>query len=279
MTTRRRPFCALVAIRYIPSPPSTSSTAPVMNDASSEQRNRTAPATSSGSPSRPSGVFCEHRVGRLLGQDVGQLRLHVAGNDDVRADVPAAELARERLREADDPGLRRRVVRLPPVPVDADDRGDVHDRPRALLHHPARRRAARVEARREVRVDDGVPVLVRHADEQPVARDAGVVHEDVEIARLLDERARRLRIGDVRLHGAAADLGGERLGLVRAGAIRERRPTRPPAASSVAIARPIPLDAPVTSAVRPSSEQNACVTARELPARAPGCRASSPTSS
>ena len=42
---------------YIPSPPSTSSTSPVMNDASSEQRKRTAPATSFGSPSRPSGVL------------------------------------------------------------------------------------------------------------------------------------------------------------------------------------------------------------------------------
>ena len=44
-------------VHYIPSPPSTSSTSPVMNDASSEQRKRTAPATSFGSPSRPSGVF------------------------------------------------------------------------------------------------------------------------------------------------------------------------------------------------------------------------------
>ena len=42
---------------YIPSPPSTRSTSPVMNDASSEQRKRTAPATSLGSPSRPSGVL------------------------------------------------------------------------------------------------------------------------------------------------------------------------------------------------------------------------------
>src|SRR6266705_1916116 len=42
---------------YIPSPPSTSTTSPVMNDASSEQRKRTAPATSFGSPSRPSGVL------------------------------------------------------------------------------------------------------------------------------------------------------------------------------------------------------------------------------
>ena len=42
---------------YIPSPPSTSSTSPVMKAASSEQRKRTAPATSFGSPSRPSGVL------------------------------------------------------------------------------------------------------------------------------------------------------------------------------------------------------------------------------
>ena len=56
MTTRRRPFGVLSAIRYIPNPPSTSKTAPVMKAASFEHRNRTAPATSSGSPSRPSGV-------------------------------------------------------------------------------------------------------------------------------------------------------------------------------------------------------------------------------
>ena len=67
----------------------------MMNDASSEQRNRTAPATSSGLPSRPSGVFCEHHAGRLFGEDVGQLRLHVAGNDDVGANVATPELARQ----------------------------------------------------------------------------------------------------------------------------------------------------------------------------------------
>ena len=129
---RSRPhaFCRSRFAIYIPSPPSTSSTSPVMNEASSEQRKRTAPATSSGSPSRPSGVFVEHRLRRLLGQDVGELRLHVAGRDDVRAHVAGAELARERLREADDPGLRGAVVRLAPVAVHADDRGDVDDRAR-----------------------------------------------------------------------------------------------------------------------------------------------------
>src|SRR5919199_2278899 len=47
-----------VSRHHIPIPPSTSNTSPVMNAAASEQRNRTAPATSSGSPRRPSGVFC-----------------------------------------------------------------------------------------------------------------------------------------------------------------------------------------------------------------------------
>ena len=42
--------------RYIPSPPSTASTAPVTKPAASETRKRTQRAMSSGSPSRPSGV-------------------------------------------------------------------------------------------------------------------------------------------------------------------------------------------------------------------------------
>src|SRR4029453_11806193 len=42
---------------HIPSPPSTSSTSPVMKAASSEQRKGTPPATFPGPPSRPNGVF------------------------------------------------------------------------------------------------------------------------------------------------------------------------------------------------------------------------------
>src|SRR5205823_11233 len=42
---------------HIPNPPSTASTSPVTNPAASETRNRTARATSAGSPSRRSGVW------------------------------------------------------------------------------------------------------------------------------------------------------------------------------------------------------------------------------
>src|SRR4029079_3871827 len=93
----------------------------------------------------------EHRLLRLLGQHVGEARVHVAGRDHVRAHAAAGELAGERLREADDPGLRGTVVRLAPVAVDADDARDVHDRAGPLLHHTAGDRGAGAENRRTSR--------------------------------------------------------------------------------------------------------------------------------
>ena len=102
---------------YIPRPPSTSSTSPVMNAASSEQRKRTARATSSGSPRRPSGGVREDEPAHLLGRHVGQRGLDVAGRDQRSRARRGTELARERLREADDPRLRRRVVRLARIAV------------------------------------------------------------------------------------------------------------------------------------------------------------------
>src|SRR4051812_22212237 len=101
----------------------------------------------------------EHLRLRVLRNHFGELRLDVARSDDVGAHVPAAEFLRERLREADDPGLRRRVVRLAPVAAHADDRRDVHDRAGPPLHHSPRYRSARVEDRAEVRLDDRSPVV------------------------------------------------------------------------------------------------------------------------
>ena len=206
---------------HIPNPPSTSSTSPVMNEASSEARKRTAPAISSGSATRAERRVLDHRRGRLFRQHLGELRLHVAGRDDVRADVPRAELARERLREADDPGLRGRVVRLAPVAVHADDRADVDDRPAALLHHRPRHRAAGVEDRAQIRVDHRAPVVVRHAREQAVARQPRVVDEHVDVAGLVDEPLRVLGRRDVGLDRPGAELRRELLGLVLAGPVAD----------------------------------------------------------
>src|SRR5581483_11822478 len=57
--------------------------------------------------------------------------------------------------------------------------------------------------------------------EQPVAREAGVVDEDVEVARFLDEPGRLLRARDVGLDGAAADPARQLLRLLASGAVAD----------------------------------------------------------
>src|SRR5262245_26414823 len=47
----------------------------------------------------------EHRLAQRLREHLGERRVDVAGRDGVGADATAAELPRERLREADDAGL------------------------------------------------------------------------------------------------------------------------------------------------------------------------------
>jgi hypothetical protein len=79
-----------------------------------------------------------------------------------------------------------------------------------------------VEDAAEVRRDDRLPVGVGHAGEQAVAGKARVVDEDVEVTCLVDEPLCILGIGDIRLNGLGAGLGGDGLRLLLAGAIAER---------------------------------------------------------
>ena len=106
-----------------------------------------------------------------------------------------------------------------------------------------------------------VPVVALHAQHQLIARDAGVVHEDV------DAPVPRQRRGDrgVDRLGWSVTSSVDRLGLaagrpnlvrhgLRHGSPRAAATTAAPrAASALAIARPIPRDAPVTRATRPSN--------------------------
>src|SRR5437762_1322663 len=82
----------------------------------------------------------EYESPLLLVQHVRERGRDVAGRDRVHAHAPRAELAREGLRQADDAGLRGRVVRLAGVPVHADDAREIHDRPRAAAKHLPRDR-------------------------------------------------------------------------------------------------------------------------------------------
>src|SRR5206468_3941499 len=120
--------------------------------------------------------------------------------DRVAANAEAAEVSRDRTREADDPFLRRRIARLTVV-SEAGFRSRVDDDARALIAKDRRRRSGGREVSLQVYGDHVVPVAFAHVVDDPRPDDAGVVHQNVEPAETLDrggDDARRARHrGDV----------------------------------------------------------------------------------
>ena len=92
------------------------------------------------------------------------------------------------LREADDAGLRRRVVGLAGVAHEADDGRDVDDAAGAFLEHDLRHGLRDMDHALEVRIEDGGEIFFLHAHEKAVARDACVIDEDVDRTERLRDR-------------------------------------------------------------------------------------------
>src|SRR5262245_47433119 len=136
--------------------------------------------------------------------------------DAVRAHVVLRHVERDRLRQADDAELRRRVVRLAEVADQAGGRRHVDVGARLLRLEVGRRGARDVEGTVEVHVDDRAPFLERHIEEEAVAQDAGVVYDDVYgligIESTLDDPVRGFPRSDA--IGAGDGLAAFRLDLV-----------------------------------------------------------------
>src|SRR5688572_19723263 len=113
-----------------------------------------------------------------LWQRLSHVRLDEAGSHDVDRDAPRRHFPGQRTRETADARLRGAVIGLPGIADQADHRPDVDDAASARLHHAAQHRLAEPENGTQIRRDDGIPVFRLHAQEQRVARDAGVVDED-----------------------------------------------------------------------------------------------------
>ena len=162
----------------------------------------------------------------------------------------------ERFRQTNQARLARGVVRLPGVADQSDDRADVDDAAAALLDHRAHQRLGEVEGAFQVRVQDRVPIVDRHAHAESIARHAGVVHQNVDASEVLqDLRARLLdrgMIGDIdrigfRGIGATALISSAV--FCAFASVRLTDATRAPSfARRTAMACPIPRPAPVTTA-------------------------------
>ncbi len=142
------------------------------------RRARSRSSSVSGAPPRPS-----------------VMRVSATGADGVDRDAVAGQLERGDVRERGDADLRRAVVRLAGVAVDARHRRGVDDPAVDLL---ARLRPARASRPRPSGPGAKVPLrwtlmTASHSSsvmlvEHPVAQDAGVVDDDVEVAEGLDRR-------------------------------------------------------------------------------------------
>ncbi len=132
-------------------------------------------------------------------------------------------------------------------------------RPHFRTQHAADHGPRAEERAIEIRAQHGVPFLAVHHHQVPVARDPGVVHEDVdrpERGRGVGHQALDLRlVGDVAWAGPGArPRRRQHPTRSRAASSRsryEKATAAPRRASSSTMARPMPRDPPVTSATRP----------------------------
>src|SRR5690348_2293961 len=178
-----------------------------------------------------------HGVGRLGGR--AGLGHDDAGRDRVRRDVVAATLERRRLRQPDEPGLRRRVARLSEPADGARHRGHEDEAAPLVLDQVGPHLFRAVERAREVDPHVPVPQLIGLiGDLRRVVQRGGVVDQDVDLAELLldllEDVANLLAVGDVHLDGERlashlADLLGRRIGTnpsLRHRHLRERAALR-----------------------------------------------------
>src|SRR6478735_6726872 len=154
---------------------------------------------------------------------VGHLGRDEARRDRVDVDPELAQLERQRAGEALHSRLRGRVVGLAPVAV-GRDAGEVEDLAVLLVHEGLLHGLAHQEGALEVHPHDGVPVVLGQLEQQVVAGDAGVVHQDVDTPELVEHASHGCldggTVGDVARDAdglrlaTEAGCGGARLALV-----------------------------------------------------------------
>ena len=131
----------------------------------------------------------------VVGDDVDVFR-HPGlgdGRDAVRTHARPAQLHRNHVGEGPDARLRRSIVRLPVVALQAGNRGGVDDAAAAALHERRQAGPRHQHRAREVHRNDRVPLVARHLHKGLVAQDARVVDQNVDAAEGVERALRDAR--------------------------------------------------------------------------------------
>ena len=158
----------------------------------------------------------------LLGQGLRHVGQDKARRNGIGSDAACAQFLGGRLHQSDNACFGGGVVRLPRVAVQPHDRRERDDRTCALAHHDRCNGMGEIERRLEVDMQDLVPLLLGHAQQEGVARDTRVVHHDVYAStkvreHLLHHRVRSLKVRRVAevgfgLHAQRQRFGNHLLG-------------------------------------------------------------------
>ena len=178
-------------------------------------------------------------------------------------------LVGEELGQAGDAVLGGGVARDADAALEGEQRGDVDDGAAGLAREGgAGEGLGEEEHRLEVHVDHVVPVGLGEVDGVGAADDAGVVDEDVERpgpAERLPAATAGSSSASVNARARQALGRDQRRASRRATSARPRPPRAPARASPSAIAWPMPVLAPVTSATLPSRRKGSVTAGRPSP--------------
>src|SRR5271157_3224825 len=164
-----------------------------------------------------------HALFQLRRQERRHGRLYEPGRHRIHRDVARSHLACHRHGQANQPCFRRRVIRLTHLPDLSKDAGYVDDPSPALLQHRAHHGLDQQERPGKICVDHFVPVCALHAHDELIAGHAGVVYQDVDLAKARDRSfhssldllfAADIHLERRRLSAFAVDLAGKLLQLL-----------------------------------------------------------------
>jgi hypothetical protein len=197
--------------------------------------------------SNPSKYFRRASAGSIFSTWAKDVGFHPAGADlghpDPAAEGIDAQLARDRVHRR----LCRVIGDVTAEFVVPSHRGDVDDMPAVARHHARQQQPRQMQARPQVHVDLFVDGEGIRGQDAAGPADAGVVHQNVDF-QPRDQSVSAAVSDTSTAWGTTEHASASSRSL---SALRARACTVSPLARSrSAMARPIPPDAPVTSAVR-----------------------------
>ena len=156
----------------------------------------------------------QHRFGHG-GDHVG---IDIARCDGVDGDAEARAFLRQRFGKAVDPALGGGVVHLTVLASLPVDRADIDDPTPAAILHSGECGFGQIEAAAQIGAHHGVPVIVAHPQECAVARDPGIVDDDIDRAMflfdLLAGLLHRFIVAHIELDGRNAGFFGKFPGCI-----------------------------------------------------------------